>query len=86
MFYIFFPKNCPEESFLRIKYVNNQIQISCLDSQEIGDIFHNENIVMIDDTQKTGATFDKAEKKIRQFCHPKNILKKALVVVQKNGN
>lgn len=82
-FYIFFPKNSPDKSFLSIVCEGNKISISLLNDQQRWSIFHDKSIVMIDDTQKTWSTFDKAEKKIREFCSPKNITKKALVVVQK---
>lgn len=52
-FYIFFPKNSPEKAFLSVCFYDNQISISSLGESEIQDVFHDKNVIMIDDTEKT---------------------------------
>lgn len=81
VFYIYFPKNDPDKAFLRIVCLGNMIQVECFSESELKGIFHDAHIVMIDDTQKTGATFDRAEQAIRLHCQPKSTKKRAYVVV-----
>lgn len=84
VFYIFFPKNSSEKSFLQVTCSGEIIHIARLHEWQLRDFFHDKDIVMIDDTQKTWATFDQAERKVRRFCGPKSITKKSLVTVSKD--
>lgn len=84
IFYIFFPKNVPEEAFLKVSCSENHIHLSHLHESNLREVFHDRDIVLIDDTQKTGSTFDQAERRIKKFCEPRSTTKKSLVVTQKN--
>ncbi len=84
IFYIFFPKNVPEEAFLKVSCSESLIHLSHLHESSLREVFHDKDVILVDDTQKTGSTFDQAERRIKKFCEPRSTTKKSLVVTQKN--